>query len=174
MLLTVLFYPYLYFANNYQHQNHCDMYGELNEMQIEHLLLSQSIGHLGCTDGKKPYVLPITYLYDTGYIYSQTWAGKKLDIMRINPLVCLEVYRHTDMFNYESAIVWGQFEELSDEEAIEARTLLYENVFQLMTPAAVHLHEHGTTAIVDDEDRYKAVIYRIKLEEKTGRFKTSQ
>jgi nitroimidazol reductase NimA-like FMN-containing flavoprotein (pyridoxamine 5'-phosphate oxidase superfamily) len=150
------------------------MRGKLNDQQIDNLLLSQSIGHLGCTNSNKPYVVPITYLFYKGYIFSQTWPGQKLTTMRNNPLVCFEVYRHTDMFNWESAVLWGQFEELSDEEAIEARIPLFDHVFQLMTTAVVHSHEHANTATIADENRYRPIMFRIKITERTGCFRNTQ
>jgi nitroimidazol reductase NimA-like FMN-containing flavoprotein (pyridoxamine 5'-phosphate oxidase superfamily) len=150
------------------------MRGKLDAQQIDNLLLSQSIGHLGCTSSNKPYVVPITYLFDEDNIYCQTWPGLKLTTMRNNPLVCFEVYRHTDMFNWESAVVWGQFEELSDEEAFDARTPLFEHVFQLMTPAVTHAHEHTDMLIVNDENRYKPIMFRIKITEKTGCFRNTR
>lgn len=149
------------------------MRANLNDIQIDDLLLSQSIGHLGFTKDNKPNVLPITFLYADGYIYSQTWPGQKLSIMRNNPLVCFEVYRHTDMFNWQSAVVWGIFEELNEEEAMKARTPLFEHIFQLMTPSAIHKHEHAPETIVDD-NRYKPILFRIKITEKTGRFRSTQ
>jgi nitroimidazol reductase NimA-like FMN-containing flavoprotein (pyridoxamine 5'-phosphate oxidase superfamily) len=149
------------------------MRANLNDIQIDDLLLSQSVGHLGFTENKKPYVLPITYVYLDGYIYSQTWPGQKLTIMRENPLVCFEVCRHTDMFNWQSAVVWGTFEELNNKEAMGARVILYDRIFQFMTPAAIHGHEHAPETIVDD-NRDKPILFRIKITEKTGRFRSTQ
>ncbi|MEI9935045.1 MAG: pyridoxamine 5'-phosphate oxidase family protein [Ferruginibacter sp.] len=147
---------------------------KLTEIQIDNILLSQSIGHLGCSNNNKPYVLPVTYLFLDDYIYIQTEPGRKLDFMRINPSVCFEVFRNTDMFNWESAIVWGTFEELNDQESIEARAALFDHVFQLMTPTKVHAHEHAVTAAADNHSRYKPIIFRIKITEKTGRSRKSQ
>jgi uncharacterized protein len=145
----------------------------LSDIEIDNLLLSQSIGHLGYTKNNKPYVLPITYVYVEEYIYSQTWPGQKLAIMRNNPLVCFEVYRHTDMFNWQCVIVWGIFEELSEEEAMKARTPLFEHIFQLMTPTTIHNHEHAPETIVDD-NRYKPIMFRIRITEKSGRYRNTQ
>ena len=36
------------------------MLGELNETQMNNVLLSQCIGRLACTDGKQPYIVPVT------------------------------------------------------------------------------------------------------------------
>ncbi|HEX7457156.1 MAG TPA: pyridoxamine 5'-phosphate oxidase family protein, partial [Ginsengibacter sp.] len=67
------------------------MLGELNEMQMNHFLLTQAVGRIACTDGKKPYIVPVTYMFDGKDIIGQTKEGKKLTIMRNNRNVCFEV-----------------------------------------------------------------------------------
>lgn len=88
------------------------MTGELNETQINNLLSSQVVGRLGCSKGKQPYVVPVTFAYDGVYIYGQTTEGTKLEILRKNPKVCFEVDTMTDMKNWQSVIIQGIFEEL--------------------------------------------------------------
>ena len=58
------------------------MLGELSNDQINNLLSSHVMGRLACTDGEKPYIVPITYTYDGEYIYGQTNFGKKLKMLR--------------------------------------------------------------------------------------------
>ncbi len=145
------------------------MLGTLNDTQIENLLSSQIIGRLACTDGKQPYVVPVTFKYDGKYIYGQTNKGRKLKILRKNPNVCFEVDRMTDMRNWESVIVYGKFEELGKDEAEEARVIFFNRIFPLMTSSTIHAHEHEVTGTVNDSTRVKYVMYRIKIEKITGR-----
>lgn len=146
------------------------MRGELNEMQIDNLLLSHSVGRIGCSDGKKPYVIPVTYVYDGKDIIGQTKEGLKLKIMRKNPNVCFEVDRMPDMTNWQSAIITGTFHELKGKEGDKARDYLFEHVLPLMTSSTIHPHEHQVTGKVDDSNRIKPVMYKIKIKEKSGRF----
>lgn len=146
------------------------MLGELSDERCENILSSQVLGRLGCTDGKDPYITPVTYAYDGKYIYGQTNEGKKLHILRRNPSVCFEVDMMTDMRNWKSVIVYGKFEELKGKEAENAREILFGRVFSLMTSSTVHSHEHETTAQLDDTARVKYVMYRIKIREVTGRY----
>ena len=146
------------------------MLGTLNETQINNVLSSQVIGRLACTDGKQPYIVPVTYTYDGSYIYGQTNEGMKLNILRKNSNVCFEVDMMTDMRNWQSVIVLGKFEELKNKEAEEARDVLFGRVFSLMTSSTIHVHEHATTGKVDDTTRVKVVMYRIKIKKVTGRF----
>jgi len=146
------------------------MLGQLNEMQIDNLLTSQVLGRLACTDGKQPYVVPVTYTFDGEYIYGQSNEGMKLKILRKNPKVCFEVDSMTDMRNWKSVIVYGKFEELKNKAAEKAREILFGNVFPLMTSSTIHSFGHGIIDKVDDSTRVKYVMYRIKIQKATGRF----
>ena len=146
--------------------------GQLTKMQIDNILLSQVLGRLACTDGKQPYIVPVTYTYDGEFIYCQTNEGTKLTMLRKNPAICFEVDTMTDMTNWQSVVVFGEFEELKDVEAKKARDILFSRVFSLLTGNTVHKHEHA----YDDDDelknksRVKYIMYRIKITKTTGRF----
>jgi uncharacterized protein len=146
------------------------MLGELNETEINNLLSSQTLGRLACTDGLKPYIVPVTYTYDGKYIYGQTNIGSKLKILRKNPNVCFEIERMIDMANWQSVIVYGKFEELQGVEAEAAREKLLNNMFSLLTSSTVHAHEHEVTTTLDDSNRLKYIMYRVKISKVTGRF----
>ena len=146
------------------------MRGELNKHQMDNLLLSLSIGRIGVVDEGRPYIVPVTYVYDGKSILCQTNEGMKLDILRRNPHVCFEVDSMTDMNNWQSVVAWGVFEELKGEEAAKSRAYLYDRVFSLMTYSSVHPAGHEVSAEIDDSSRVKSVIFRIVIVEKTGRF----
>jgi nitroimidazol reductase NimA-like FMN-containing flavoprotein (pyridoxamine 5'-phosphate oxidase superfamily) len=146
------------------------MLGTLTETQMNNLLTMQAVGRIGYNDNKKSYITPVTYAFDGKYIYGQTNEGLKLDIMRRNPFVCFEVDSMLNMANWESVIVWGYFEELQDKESIKAREYLYNSILDLLTSSTVHLHEHGSTHDMEDTNRIKRIMYRIRITEKTGRY----
>ena len=145
------------------------MFHSLTPEQIHNLLSSQVVGRLAFSDGSQPYIIPVTYFYDGTYIYGQTNSGSKLNMLRKNPAVCFEVDSVLDMNHWQSAIVTGEFEELTGEEIIEARKVLFNRVFQLMTNSLVHSFEHAPGADIDDSNRVKEVVYRIKIGSITGR-----
>ncbi len=146
------------------------MLGQLNNTQINNILSSQVMGRLACTDGKYPYVVPVTYSFDGKYIYGQTNEGLKLQLLRKNPNVCFEVDIMTDMRNWQSVVITGKFEELKAKEKQKGRGILLRNIFPLMTNSTIHAHEHGVTAEIDDSTRVKYILYRIKIIKVTGRF----
>jgi uncharacterized protein len=146
------------------------MSGELNEQQMNNLLGSQVVGRLACTDSTQPYLVPVTYAFDGHFIYGQTNEGMKLNLLRNNPNVCFEVDLMTNMANWQSVIIRGKFEELTDQEAENARAILKSHVFPMMTNATIDGEQHEVETELDDSNRLKRVMYRILIEEKTGRF----
>lgn len=146
------------------------MLGKLNETEIENLLLSQSVGRIGYTDGKRPYITPVTYVYDGENIIGQTKEGMKLEIIRKNANVCFEVDVMTSMNNWQSVVASGKFQELAGKEAEKAREYLFEHVLTLMTGSCIHQHQHDVTGKVDDGNRIKPIMYQIKIKQTTGRF----
>ena len=45
------------------------MIGTLSPEEIEALLRRHRVGRNGCSANDRPYVVPITYNYDGGYVY---------------------------------------------------------------------------------------------------------
>lgn len=148
------------------------MNGELNEQQINNILASQVIGRIACCEEKYPYIIPITYSFDGKFIYGQLIEGKKLEMLRKNPNVCFEVDISNDLSNWQSALVYGQFEELDVEDSVIARELLFNKVMPLMTASSIHQHEHfeGKGHEISDKSRVKPIMFRIQINEKSGRY----
>lgn len=146
------------------------MIGKLDNNQINNLLCSQSIGRLACTDGERPYIVPISFNYDGVYIYGQTNIGKKLKMIRKNPTVCFEVDQMMDIRNWQSVVIYGDLEELKNKDADDSRALLFENDFSLLTNNCIHAHEHAVTSVLQDESRIKEILFRIKIKKVTGRY----
>ena len=146
------------------------MIGELNYNQIKNVLSSQAVGRLACSDGKQPYIIPVTYAYDGKHVYGQVIEGTKLKLLRKNPKVCFEVDMIINMANWQSVLVYGVFEELKNTEAKRAREFLFDRVFPLMTSSTIHPFGHEEKGKVNDSTRIKPVKYRIKISKITGRF----
>jgi uncharacterized protein len=150
------------------------MLGELNEAQIEQVLRSEVVGRLGCHAHGRTYVVPVTYAYDGGCIYGHSAEGMKVRLMRANPNVCFEVDNMESMANWRSVIAWGVYEELSGEEASRAMQLLISRLMPLTaSETGPSLQGEGTAsseAHRGDTAGKTAILFRIRLQEKTGRF----
>ncbi|MGZ3920846.1 MAG: pyridoxamine 5'-phosphate oxidase family protein [Bacteroidia bacterium] len=147
------------------------MLGELNNDQIESLLRSEAIGRIGCYADNKIYVVPVSYAYDGIYIYAHSKEGMKILMMRKNPLVCFEVDHMENMANWQSVIASGTFEELTEHESSKrGMKILIDRLQPLMTSETAQ-PSHGLPGNhQNDVKAFHAVVFRIKLSEKTGRF----
>ena len=139
------------------------MLGELTPREIEAVLRENIVGRIGTYAFGRPYVVPITYVYDGEAIYGHSGEGMKLHMMRENPHVCFEVDHMDDLANWRSVIAWGVFEELHGDRARAAMDLLVASLEpHLHGPPGASAHPSATTI--------PATLYRLALEEKTGRF----
>lgn len=92
------------------------MFKILESQQIEKVISENIIARLGCHADDETYVVPISYAYDGKYLYARSFAGIKITMMRKNPKVCLQINTMKDMADWKSVIIWGTFEELTNEE----------------------------------------------------------
>lgn len=146
------------------------MTGELTQAQIENIIQSQSICRLGCIDANRPYIVPISYYYDGNYLYCQSEEGKKMEAMRKNPSVCIQMDIINSINNYQSVIVFGEFEELKEWKAEKARKEMFEKIYSLLTHSRTHPFEHESNHELDDTQRTKKMMFRIRIKEKSGRY----
>jgi nitroimidazol reductase NimA-like FMN-containing flavoprotein (pyridoxamine 5'-phosphate oxidase superfamily) len=143
------------------------MLGQLEPEQIEQLLITETIGRIGCHADGRTYVVPVTFAYDGERVIIHSAEGQKLKIMRANPEVCFEVEHVENLGNWQTVIAWGQFEELEDAEALGAMNLLVEKIRPQMASETMQPTRDPTSRTA-----YRPVLYGIRLLEKTGRFES--
>jgi uncharacterized protein len=88
---------------------------EVNEIAAEEckvILEHASLGRLGCSYENQPYVVPIYFAYDSGYLYVFSTFGQKIKWMRANPKVCVQTDQAQNQSEWISVIVNGEYEEL--------------------------------------------------------------
>lgn len=142
--------------------------GSLNSEEIVKVFESGCFGHLGCYANGEVYIVPITYVYSDGYLYSHSQLGKKIEIMRDHPKICIQVEEVQNYFQWKSVIGWGHYEELDNDEAVTAMRLLINRIVKSEgVGGKVTDFEVDVKAMFDT-----AIIYRMKIEKSTGRFET--
>lgn len=147
------------------------MLGKLDERAMEHLLQSEMLARIACYADEKLYVVPLTYVYDRGALIGHSAEGQKVQMMRKNPEVCVEVDRVTDLANWRSVVAYGRYEELSSEEAEEALNLL---MARLVPVVASETSRPSRDMMPSTHGRQvrgrEPVVFRVRLTEKSGRF----
>jgi nitroimidazol reductase NimA-like FMN-containing flavoprotein (pyridoxamine 5'-phosphate oxidase superfamily) len=148
------------------------MIGRLTKEQIEDVLKENVLGRIGCNDGKKTYIVPINYIYDGKHVIAHSAKGLKIEMMRKNPQVCFEVDQMNSFTNWKSVIAWGEYQELTDE-----RDRYY--AMKLFVGRMIHMKISETAIPPEISEKrvhprspgnIKPIIYRIVIEEMTGRF----
>ncbi len=143
---------------------------ELSQSEIDELLRSEVTGRIGCHADGSTYVVPMTYVFDGQAIYSRTIEGLKVRMMRRNPAVCFEVDRRQDLASWQSVILQGWYEELHGAQAEQALELLRQRLAPgPSTPDGRSATGRRTPQQIDRSGP-QAVIYRINILEKTGRY----
>jgi len=137
----------------------------LEKSEVLKIIERGSLGHLGCFSDKDVYVVPITYAFENPYIYSHSKDGKKISMMRGNPYACIEIEEIKSMFDWRSAIAWGVYEELHNDEAVTAMRLLIKKITQKIKDGSASDLELDFEAMFED-----AVIYRIRIDKLSGRY----
>ncbi len=133
------------------------MIGLLALDEIESMLRRHHVGRLACSANDRPYVVPINYAYDGDNVYACATPGRKIEVMREQPLVCLEVDEIEGPTSWRSVVAEGVYEELTD--AYRRRAAL----------ALLNGHGPGPVPRVTDASS-RLVVFRLRLTDKSGRF----
>jgi hypothetical protein len=149
------------------------MLGSLTSSEIETFLGNHCYAHLGCHSKGRTYVVPISYVYDNGSLFGQTKEGLKVQMLRENPACCVQVESIAGIADWESVIAWGIFEELQGSEAQEAMRKLIDRLNPEGDLVEGSRSPRDVTPGRLDKKPQVDVVYRLKLEEKSGRFETS-
>jgi nitroimidazol reductase NimA-like FMN-containing flavoprotein (pyridoxamine 5'-phosphate oxidase superfamily) len=146
------------------------MLGKLNSSEIDEVIHDQLIARVGCHADGMTYVVPVSYAYDGECIYVHSQEGLKIDMMRRNPEVCVQIDQFFDMANWRSVIAWGRFEELLEKKEREyGLGRLVNRVLPFASSETTHLSPYWPFPPRDLQS-IKGIVFRIRLVKKTGRF----
>ena len=89
------------------------------------VLSEAAIGYLALEGGGWPYVVPINFAYDGSTVHFHGGGSLKASLLEADPRVCLAVTTQpefipadgpcNDNFRYESVLVFGEVERLTDD-----------------------------------------------------------
>jgi uncharacterized protein len=147
------------------------MIGTLTSDQIDQVLQMQIYGRIACQADKRLYIVPISYGFDGKYLYGHSREGLKISMLRKNPEICFQVDVIDNLSSWRSAILWGTYEELLTAQAQEkAKKILEDRFAPLHTSESIHRASENARPPLSVEKKMKAVYFRIKIKEKTGRY----
>ncbi len=147
------------------------MVGNLSEEQMNEVLRNNIIGRIGCYDGERTYVVPISYLFDGENIIAHSQEGMKIHMMRLNPHVCFEVDEMKNFTNWRSVILWGKYEEIKEEkERTQAMEAFVHRMLRLKISETAQTPETSRMRLHPRTGKLRIIVYRIVIEKMTGRF----
>lgn len=149
------------------------MFKNLETKEINFILENNYIGQLGYIHQDKPYVVPITYYYDkeTNAIICYSGEGHKMNAMRKNNAVSLQVSDVDSVVNWKSVLVHGTFEQHYGSDA-----KAYLHKFSLGVKNVILEKEHRKPSFIRE---FSSKIYKddipevflIRIEEITGKMR---
>ena len=168
---------------------------EMTRNDCLNALSRASLGRLACARDNQPYIVPIYFVYEEPYLYGFTTLGQKVEWMRSNPLVCVELDEVEDPEQWMSILVFGSFEELQEPatspewDQEQRRALSHEECQPAVHPrlgratfdqqGRLHAHkllqEHRTLwcqpacASRKPDQPLIPIFYRIRIDRITGR-----
>ncbi|GEP93598.1 hypothetical protein SAMN05660909_05508 [Chitinophaga terrae (ex Kim and Jung 2007)] len=149
------------------------MLGKLSNEEIDQVLANNVTGRIGCVENGKVYIVPISYAFNNTYIVAHSQEGMKIEMMRKHPQICFQVDEINSLTNWRSVVVWGDFEEVTDpRERYYAMKFLVSRLSQLRvseTAGVTQMHQEMSMQS-PATDIVRPVVYRIRIQEKTGRF----
>jgi uncharacterized protein len=149
------------------------MLGKLDIDQIDAILTANVTGRIGCTDGEKVYVVPVSYVFNGTHVIAHSNEGMKISMMRQHPHICFQVDEIDDYANWRSVVIWGEYEELTDpRERYYAMKYLVSHLMhrQVSETAGVDEMKKEVEDAHESDHHPRPVVYRIRINEKTGRY----
>jgi nitroimidazol reductase NimA-like FMN-containing flavoprotein (pyridoxamine 5'-phosphate oxidase superfamily) len=136
----------------------------MNDQECRGMLARTEIVRLACALDNQPYIVPIRIDVEGDFLYAYATVGQKIEWMRQNPKVCVEVDDFTSCVEWASLIVFGHYEELPNAPDYGDSRRIAERLFQRHAmwwePAAVPVAAH---------DPRSPVAFRIRIVQINGR-----
>lgn len=136
---------------------------------LEAILQKANIVRLAMVDGGMPYLLPFNFGYSENCIYIHSAsAGKKINVLRINPQVCFELEDETATVADDIACRWSQmYRSVVGYGKVEIVTSFDEKVLAL----DIIMQQHGAPAEMefDPKEVEAIVVLKLTIDSMTGK-----
>ncbi len=149
----------------------------VREMTVDEcraVLAGMRVGRLACALANQPYVVPFHFAYDhkahidslATHLYAFSMLGQKIEWMRANPLVCVEVDDIKRQDDWASVIIFGRYEELPDTPQFEAVRAYAHGM--LSRHAMWWQPVYAATEHRKEAQDIQPIYFRIRIETMTG------
>ena len=89
---------------------------DLSAAECADILARSEVGRLACARHDQPYIVPILFSFDPARrcLYAFSAIGQKIEWMRENPKVCVDVEDLTDRTTWTTVLAFGRYDELGE------------------------------------------------------------
>jgi len=138
----------------------------MRDAECREALERATIGRLACAKDQQPYVVPIYFMLDGNHLYSFANLGQKVEWMRENPRVCVEVDERIAHDQWQSVIVFGEYEELLD---LPKYAMARERAHEMLKQHPMWWEPACAACELDNKPRgVTPIFYRINITRMTG------
>jgi uncharacterized protein len=138
---------------------------DMTEQECRAALAAASFGRIGYSLADQPYIVPVYFVYENGFVYVLGTAGQKIEWMRRNPRVCFQVDDISSETRWISVIALGRYQELREpqftEERAHARKLLKQRPRWWQTPLAER-------ELKSSDELIEPIFFRIQIDSISG------
>ena len=139
---------------------------DMTDSECREALRRATVGRLACAKDNQPYVVPISFMIDGDHLYAFATLGQKIEWMRTNPRVCLEIDERIARERWQSVVVFGTYEELPDVPKFAAARTKAQELLQK------HAMWWQPACVCDDErdtpHSDEPIAFRINITRMTG------
>jgi nitroimidazol reductase NimA-like FMN-containing flavoprotein (pyridoxamine 5'-phosphate oxidase superfamily) len=138
------------------------LFSVIGRKASEAILARNSVGRIAFALHDRVSIVPIHYVYESGWIYGRTAAGGKLREILRNRRIAFEVDEHTELFEWRSVVVRGPLY-LIEPDAVRSDRRIHTRALSLI--------RHLVPAALTDSDPvpFRNQLFRIRVAEVSGR-----
>lgn len=135
-------------------------------VDCEIVLARAGFGRLACARDDQPYIVPIYFGHQPHHLYGFATSGQKIEWMRANPRVCVQVDEITGPDDWSSVVVLGRYEELPATDEYQrlrewAKSLLEKRSFWWQPG-------YAAAQVRSNPGKYASIFYCIHIQEMSG------
>lgn len=140
-----------------------------NRREIDLILSKATVCRIGLIDQDAPYIVPLNFGYSNNCLYFHSAPnGKKIELLKKNPLVCFEVDIHHEIIytglpcrwstNYESVIGYGKTSFITEmEQKQKALHIIIDH------------YSPGSSYVFPEKNLKEVTVIKIEISQMTGK-----
>ncbi|MFQ0812941.1 pyridoxamine 5'-phosphate oxidase [Brucella anthropi] len=139
------------------------MIKEMSQYDIRTMIQHTQLGRLAYVFDDRPFIVPLSFRFSGGSLYSFTTDGQKTEALRKNDAVCILFDHIESRTRWRTVVVNGRYREIEREDEKNAIVELMASEPTWWEPAYIRTITKG-----GQERKLEPVFFRIDVENATG------